>query len=207
MGIRHGVSLRRALSLSVCLTVLACTASSLDFNDVKSLLENRVAEQIVINMVQQSSPIVMTVEQENELRAMGGSESLIAAVKNTGPVTYVTEDGNTYSVGQGTPATAPYVQSSPAPSAPTVVYQQTEPSVTYVDPNVYYQPSSPVIVTSPQPTVVYESPTYVEVPTYVYPGYPRYRSGSSWSFSIGVGNGGRHRPRHWGGRPGRPHRW
>ena len=198
----------RIAAVALCMSLLAATqVTALDYNDVKNLLANKVSEQVIVNMLnQQDDPVEVTEAQVNELRQLGASETLLAgldftpAAATAAPATageswtYVDENGTVYSSGD---APATLVQQAPQ----TVV---TDPSgVVYYDPNAtYYDPSSPVVVTSP-PAVVYESPTYVEVPTYVYPTYPR--RGSSWSFSIGIGGGDR---RHYRGGPrGHRGRW
>lgn len=208
---RHLLRLRGGLvvtTIAVFAFVLgAADAKALDYNDVRNLVSNKVSEQVILNMLQQSNPVAVTNDQANELRRMGASETLIAGLRSMG--------GTTTAAATPAPQNWSYVESDGSGSVPsTVVVQpstspqvvQTYPSTTtYVDPNVtYYDTSGSVIVTSP-PTVVYETPTYVEVPTYTtypyyyYPSYPYgYRSGSSWSFSFGFGDGGRY-GRHGGG--------
>lgn len=219
----HRSGLAVALTLFM-VTMGASNAQALDYNDVKNLVANHVSEQVIVNMLQQSNPVAATGDQVNELRSMGASENLIANLQATASAptataaapaaeswTYVDSDGTVYSSNQAPGSVV--AQPSGTVVAPGVV--QTSPSTTtYVDPNVtYYDSTGGVIVTSP-PTVVYETPTYVEVPTYSYPYYSPYRSGPSWSFSFGFGGGGR---RHYGrphgrpygpprGRPGRPGR-
>lgn len=209
---RHFLRLRGGLvaaTIAVFVFVLgAADAKALDYNDVRNLVSNKVSEQVILNMLQQSNPVAVTTDQANELRRMGASETLIAGLRNMGGTTGVATTP--------APQSWSYVESDGSDTIPsTVVVQpstspqvvQTYPSTTtYVDPNVtYYDTSGNVIVTAP-PTVVYETPTYVEVPSYpyyYYPSYPyRYRSGSSWSFSFGFGGGGRDYGRHGGGHRG-----
>lgn len=187
----HTVRRRRVAGLlAACLFVFgAGFASALDYNDVSNLLQNNVSQDVIANMVRQSGGIAITADQETQLRGQGATETLLATMRGTSAsdsITYVNSDGTTYTV----------------PSGSTTSSSTT----TYVDPSstTYYYPSSPV-VTSP-PTVVYEtSPTYV-YPGYSYPSYPRYYdSRPGFSFSIGIGNGGRHRPNYWN-RPGGGHR-
>lgn len=179
-------TVRAALLAGLCLAASVC-ASALDISDVKNLVRSQVSEDVIINMVRQSTPVAMSDADANELRGMGASENLIGIVRNsyTGGPVYSQQPGE-YVMSDG--STTPIYPSTAAPSG-TVTYVDPGSGVTYVEPNVYY--------TTP-PTVVYEAPTVV-TPTYVYPYYPGYRSGSSWNFSFGFGSGGR---RH----HGRPHR-
>lgn len=187
-----------ALLGCVCLLAGVC-ASAMDVNDVKNMVRSRVAEEVIINMVRQSTPIAMSDADANELRSLGASENLVGIVRDsyTGGPVYAENPGE-YIMSDG--STAPIY--SPGATSGTVTYVDPSSGVVYADPNVYY--------TTP-PTVVYEAPTVV-TPTYVYPSYPYYGSGSSWGFSIGFGGsdrryrdghrGGGHR----GGPPPRRHR-
>lgn len=198
-----------AAAVIACLALFGGTeARALDYNDVKNLLVNQVPEQTIVNMLRQSGTMTITESQAAELRSMGATESLLAAMPRRTETTtaapqeqwsYVDSDGTVYSSEQAPPT----IVAEPSIASPGKVIE-SYPSTTYMDPNVtYYDSDGSVIVTSP-PTVVYESPTYVEVPTYVYPEH-YYPSSPSWSFSFGFGNSHRYR----GGRPyhGRPPAW
>lgn len=188
-----------AALLGLCCAVLgAAPASALDFNDVQNLIRNQVPENVIINMTQQDSSLVITPEQANQLRGMGASESLIAAIRPAASTqAAVPSSASDYMY----PADGGYQASVPAQpsvsygydSSGNIVYfdqntgqvQSTvpQPSVSYASPGVtYYDPSTPIIIDS-SPTVIYETPTIVTSPSYVYSHEP------SWGFSIGFGSG------------------
>ena len=190
----------RLIAAAVAVVALFATAAgALDIADVKNLVKNNVDETVIVNMVRQGGALSATAGDVVELRSMGASETLIAAIGAAAPATsapapattyqgpgeYILQDGTTAAIPQSTP--------------------------TYADPNVVYY-EAPTVVTSP-PTVYYEAPTvYYGTPTYVYPysSYPHYRSSPSFSFSFGFGgrsgryHGGRRHGGGWHGRP--PHR-
>lgn len=213
--LKSGAFFAALLSATLCLSV-GTKAMALDYSDVKNLMQNQVSESVVINMVQQSGPMVVTSEQLDELRLIGASETLIAALQSSGAaavttpaqaatveapsgtITYVEPPEDPIPTTYVEPSTA-YVQPSTTAGTPGTYYDPgvsfTESGITY-----YYDPSTGTYIAgSPSPTVIYESPTYVEVPTYAYPSYPYYNYGPSWGFSINLG--GRDRPHY---RPGRP---
>lgn len=203
--LKSGAFFAALLSATLCLSV-GTKAMALDYSDVKNLMQNQVSESVVINMVQQSGPIAVTSEQLDELRLMGASETLIAALQSTGAAAASTPPGVTitYVEPPEDPSPTSYVEPStvvqPSTTAGTATYY--DPGVSFTESGVtyYYDPSTGTYIAgSPSPTVIYESPTYVEVPTYAYPSYPYYNYGPSWGFSINLG--GRDRPHY---RPGRP---
>lgn len=208
----------RVLFLSLCVAALgAPSAVALDFNDVRNLIKNQVAENTIISVAQQDPNLSITSAQADELRGMGASENLVRSLRQTasypadagasvgypvnGSPAYVLQDGSvaTDEYDYYDQASAPQSATLPQTTVPystTTTYPST--STTYVDPDVvYYDPSTPVVINSP-PVVVYETPTVVAAPTYVYP-----RS-SSWGFSVGFGSGWGHRPRYY--RDHRPYR-
>lgn len=215
-SMKGGVLFAALMTVALCLSA-GTKAMALDFSDVKNLMQNHVSESVVINMVQQSGPIAVTPEQLDDLRLIGASETLIAALQTAAATTAAPSGTITYVEPPEDPSPTTYVE-------PPTVYAQpsttAESTITYLDPGVsftesgttyYYDPSTGTyIAASPSPTVIYESPTYVEVPTYAYPSYPYYNYGPSWGFSINLG--GRDRPhyrpggRPGGGRPGGGHR-
>lgn len=215
---------------ALCLAVLsAAPAAALDFNDVQNLLRNQVPDNVIINMAQQDSSLAITPDQANQLRSLGASESVIAAIRPAASAVAAAPQSYPVTVDSGyaTTTTAPssglsYGYDS---SGNVVYYDQAtgrvhstvpQTSTTYVSPDVtYYEPSAPVVVAS-SPTVIYETPTIVTSPSYY--GYSR---SPSWGFSVGFGSGwgdrrwGGYRPYHRpppppgrfpGGRPGGPPR-
>jgi hypothetical protein len=183
------ISRGKTLALAVCLAFagIVSTAAALDFNDVKNLIGNQVAETVIQNMVGQDSSLVITDSQANELRSLGASETLVASIRRAPaaaavtvvpqvvsdkPQTFTSTDGVTY---QLNPATGNYYRVSPQ------------------------------VVVQPAPTVVYQTPRVYTTPTYVYPSAPIYRPRPSWNFSFHFGGGPRWGGPRWG--HGRPHRW
>lgn len=79
------VKIRRPAILGLlALAVMALgTARALDFEEVKVLVRNNVAEEVIINMVKGDGTIYTTLEQAGELRALGASENLVAAMRPT----------------------------------------------------------------------------------------------------------------------------
>ncbi|MCD8139951.1 MAG: hypothetical protein LUE17_09285 [Planctomycetaceae bacterium] len=175
----------RTVLCLVAAVVFATTASALDFNDVKNLIKNGVAESVVINMTSQDASLAITADQASELRLLGASESLIASIRQA--ATAAPGPGGTFPDGSS------YVTDESA--APRTIVVQPQTVVTSPGTVTYYQPAAPVVVSPP--TVVYEAPRVVTTPTYVYPAYRYPRSSFNFSFHFG---GGRHR------RYGR-HRW
>lgn len=94
----------------VCLT--ASGARALDYEDVKGLLRNQVAQEVIVNMVNSEGTIYITTEQANELRSMGASENLIAAMRPR----------STTMVGGATE----YVQAEPVVVGPTTTVESVE---------------------------------------------------------------------------------
>lgn len=79
---------RRLLLLAVLAVGVGSGVHALDVDDVKALLGNRVAEEVIINMVRSDGGIYITMEEANEFRALGASENLIAALRPTATTTY-----------------------------------------------------------------------------------------------------------------------
>lgn len=73
--------LKKCLALFAGAILFAGAAPALDANDVMQLLQNRVGEEIILNMVRSDGTIYITPEEAANLRAMGASETLIAAMR------------------------------------------------------------------------------------------------------------------------------
>jgi hypothetical protein len=58
-------------------------AMALDSGDVENLLRNHVAEDVILNMVEDEDSLYITTEEANVLRSLGASENLIAALHPT----------------------------------------------------------------------------------------------------------------------------
>ena len=72
----------KKLTVMVLAGVFASAAAfGLDYTDVKNLMQNRVAEEVIINMVASDGNLYITTEEADEMRAMGASENLIAALR------------------------------------------------------------------------------------------------------------------------------
>ncbi|MDR1518714.1 MAG: hypothetical protein LBU23_01025 [Planctomycetota bacterium] len=56
-------------------------APALDANDVRSLLQNRVPEETILNLVRADGTIYITNEEADGFRALGASENLVAALR------------------------------------------------------------------------------------------------------------------------------
>ncbi len=142
-------------------------AAALDVADVKTLVANDVDEAVIISMVQSAGALQASAGDIVDLRNLGASDTLLAAVGTapsaTGAREYILEDGTTVVVPQTTPA---------APSG-----------------TVYYAP--PAVVTAP-PTVYYAPPTVYYSPYPRSPVFRRPRAGVHFSF--GFGSGRPHRP-------------
>ena len=190
----------RGLVLSLCLLALGSVpAFALDFNDVKNLIKNQVAESVIVNMVRQDASLAITADEANELRAMGASETLVASIPQSAASSVATYPADSGVVAQS--YSAPYYSGGDE-------YVQAEPSVVYQDASSYYgstpvYPDGTIIlqdgtVIYPQNTVTYPS-TVVTAPTVVYETAPTYvypRSSPGWSFSFGFGSSrDRYRPR------------
>lgn len=190
----------RLAVLGVGVLFAVSVVHALDYNDVKNLLRNQVAESVIINMAQQDATLAITNDQANELRAMGATEHLVSSIRRAVSApppavvsTPVPQGTVGYPTSEGTYISANEVYGG---------YEYPQGTTTYVDPNVYYTPSYPVVVEQ-APIIVEQAPTVIyETPTYVYPS-----SRPSWGFEINIGGGGRKHNR-WGGRHGgrRPHR-
>lgn len=170
------------LALAAAFFMSASAASALDFNDVKNLITNQVSESVIENMVRQDASLVITPAQADELRAIGASESLVAAIRRA-PTVSGYADGSSYVVDE-TPRTVV----TPSASKPQS-FVATTGETYYLNPETgnYYQ-----VAPAPAPTVVYEAPTVVyTTPRYVYPAYPGYpvyrhsRPSVGFSFSFG----------------------
>lgn len=100
----------KALALAVSCFALAClgSVSALDYGEVKTLLHNRVAEEVVINMVKADGTIYITHEQAAELRSLGASENLVEAMR---------------------PRAITTTSTSTAPAAPTVIGTTSQPTI------------------------------------------------------------------------------
>lgn len=85
MILKRWISGRLVLA-ALCLGLATGGASALDYNDVVQLLQNRVAENVIINMANGEPSLYITLEEANNLRAMGASERVIAAL-NPRPTT------------------------------------------------------------------------------------------------------------------------
>ena len=81
---------RRLLLLAALTAALWSGANALDVDDVKALVGNQVAEEVIINMVRSDGGIYITTEEANEFRRLGASENLIAALRPTATTTYQT---------------------------------------------------------------------------------------------------------------------
>ncbi|MCD7897853.1 MAG: hypothetical protein LUG50_14455 [Planctomycetaceae bacterium] len=165
-----------AVAAATALFFTVAGAQALDYNDLRNLVSNNVSDSVILNMVQQDSNLAITVEEANELRRLGASESVVMSIPRLVGGSVIQPGGSTSSS-----------------------------TTTYVDPGtVYYQDQPSVIVQ--QPTyVVPSSPTYV-VPSYSYPYYYDRGPSLSFSFGFGSGRDRwrpSHRPgRPGGGRPG-----
>jgi hypothetical protein len=56
-------------------------APALDANDVRSLLQNRVPEETILNLIRADGTIYITNEEADGFRALGASENLVAALR------------------------------------------------------------------------------------------------------------------------------
>ena len=56
---------------------------ALDSNDVKNLIRNQVPEETIINIVKADGTIFVTLEEADEFRALGASESLVTTLRPT----------------------------------------------------------------------------------------------------------------------------
>lgn len=72
-------SARKALFLLTLLLVALAMgkASALDYNDIRELMRNKVPEEVIINVVLQGDPLDVSIQQIQELRAMGASQRLV----------------------------------------------------------------------------------------------------------------------------------
>lgn len=69
--------------------VLCCSGvvAALDFNDMVMMKQNNIDEAVIVDMIRDSGGVALTTEQETHLRAIGASESLLAAVRESRPAT------------------------------------------------------------------------------------------------------------------------
>lgn len=90
--------------LALVVAFAMSSASALEYQEVQSLVRDRVPENVIINMAKADTSLYITTEQADELRRMGASENLITALRP-----------------RATTAPAPSYPSTPAPSAPVIV--------------------------------------------------------------------------------------
>lgn len=103
------------------LFMLGGTAAALDYNDVKNLMQNKVAEEVIINMINTDGSLYVTMEEANEMRAMGASENLIQAMRPRDTTVY------------GSSQTTPTVVVQTTPTTPSTLYQSTETPTVVVE--------------------------------------------------------------------------
>lgn len=76
---------KKAALLGCLFVLLGCTGQArvraLDYGEVVSLLSNNVPETVIINMASNQGGIGLSERQADDLRGLGASESLIAALK------------------------------------------------------------------------------------------------------------------------------
>jgi hypothetical protein len=115
----------------LCAALFAGAASALDVTDVKNLVANNVDEAVIISMVQSSGSFSATAGDIEDLRNLGASESVLAAIGSATPATgeYVLEDGTTAVIPQAAAPGTVYYAAPPAAVAPPTVY--------YVVPRTY----------------------------------------------------------------------
>lgn len=165
-----------ALSLAV-----AGSAYGLDTNEIITLLKNGVPDATIVNMVQsQPFPRPLNTQEVLALNANGASANLLGFLTSPGAVS----SGYVAPPLAGAPV-APATEGvcCPDPQPTTVVTQQpqvvvTQPEVVVTSPpTVYYD-------------TTYVSPTYVypyTYPRYYGYGYPGYWPGTSYSFGFAWG--------------------
>ena len=167
----------------------ALPAFALDVSDVQQMLNNKVDESIIINMVQsQKLSRPLTAQEVVMLNASGASPGLLE---------FLTRKESANQSYQASAPVTQYQAPTVVESSPTII--ESSPTVITTQPNV--------VVTQPQ-TVYYTTPNYYVPPTYVYPyryysaPRPRYYSRPGVSFNFSFGKGG-HR---WNRSHHRPHR-
>lgn len=135
----------RTVAVALALCVVAGAASALDVADVKNLLQNKVSDEVIINMVKADGTIYITPEEANMFRSMGASENLITALRP-----------RAYSTGQLAPAAAPVPAPAPA-SAPRL------PTVITSGPPAPAAPAPATVVQAAPPAVVQAAPQVTSV--------------------------------------------
>ncbi len=123
---------RQGFFAAICAAVALCSgaAFALDLSEVKTLVLNGVDESVIIDMVKQGGTWSADSGDVAELRALGASETLIAAVLTAPKV----------------PPTVYYEQppTTVVTQPPTVVYEQA-PTYVYPYPRRHYVPARPGI--------------------------------------------------------------
>lgn len=218
--IRGITGAKRFFSALLLTMFVSVSAFAMDYEDIKELIRHKVPEQSIINVVRQGVDFVLTGEQADELRYVGASEELIAALTLAGAEL---NNADAYAIGDGTgdfmtlgdlDPNSTVLSVPPASGDQDVIYDENGKAY-YLDPatGVYYEnppyasPSyepQPGIVIDSSPTIIYDSSYY----DYSYPTYDSYNwGGFYWSND-------RHRPRPPSrppahrpppSRPGRPH--
>lgn len=127
----------RSLCALLAFFAISCAAASaLDIRDVKTMVANNVSEAVIIGMIQSESAFHATAGDVAELRSLGASNSLVAAVTSATPATgeYVLADGSTAPAGTVI-YEAPAVVPAPAVvTQPPTVYYVPQPAPVYVTP-------------------------------------------------------------------------
>lgn len=102
-------------------------ARALDSDEVRTLVQNQVPEEVILNMIRTDGTIYITLEEAEEFRALGASENLVAALRPTATTTT---------------ATAPTASAAALSSsgAPTIIMD--EPTVVAPAPTVAYGTSA-----------------------------------------------------------------
>ncbi len=122
-------------------------AAALDVGDVKNLIQNKVSEDVIINMVKTDGTIYITPEEAAMFRSMGASENLIAALRPTPYMATPSASAPPAAAAASAPAKGyrpPKVISPSQPSAQAAPVQQPAPPA----------PSVTVVQSAPAPTVV-----------------------------------------------------
>ena len=69
-----------ALALLFLILLSSPAPPALDVGDIKSLLRNQVAEEVIVNLVRSGGPVSLAPGEADELRSLGASENLLAAL-------------------------------------------------------------------------------------------------------------------------------
>lgn len=153
-----------AAAIAAIVLSSGAAAFALDIADVKALVRNNVDEDVIVSMMLESGSLSATERDVSELRSLGASETLVAAIGAVSPEAAASSAPGEYILQDGTTATIP------------------QPDV------VYYE--APTVVPQP-PTVYYAAPTYVYPYRHFHPAPHFHRSRPGFSITFGFGSGGR----------------